>query len=163
MEYLSPSGAFFTDDRRHRLYLWRRWSDGPAIMFVGLNPSTADEAEDDPTIRRCLGFAKRWGYGTMYMCNAFSLVSTDPSALKGLLMPDLVERTHDLTLRIIRTKCQRVVLAWGNGIDFVCVGPRRSTKLIEMLSPVYSFGSTQRGRPKHPLYLKRDATLTRLG
>ncbi len=80
-----PSGAVFAEERTHRLYLWRRWStEKPWLMFIGLNPSTADERLNDPTIRRCIGFAERWGYGGMFMCNVFSLVSTDPKKLNTL-------------------------------------------------------------------------------
>ncbi|GAJ16610.1 unnamed protein product, partial [marine sediment metagenome] len=77
-----PSGAVFADDRTHRLYLWRRWNkQGPWVMFIGLNPSTADERLNDPTVRRCIGFAEKWGYGGMFMCNVFTLISTDPKKL----------------------------------------------------------------------------------
>jgi hypothetical protein len=58
-------GAMFTPTREHRYVLWRRWGEGPAVNFIGLNPSTADEQEDDPTIRRCIGFARNWGYDAL--------------------------------------------------------------------------------------------------
>ena len=64
MRALIESNATFDKDRVYRFALWRFWDDGlPKIMFVGLNPSTADENKNDPTVRRCIGFAERWGFG----------------------------------------------------------------------------------------------------
>lgn len=77
---LVESSARFSDCRRYRYTLTRRFADGPTVAFIGLNPSTADEHADDPTIRRCLGFAKRWGYGELVMLNLYALRSTDPPA-----------------------------------------------------------------------------------
>ena len=67
-----PSGAVFAGDRTHRLYLWRRWEkNGPWVMFIGLNPSTADERLNDPTVRRCMGFAQKWGYSGIMLSRWF--------------------------------------------------------------------------------------------
>lgn len=73
------SAARFSLCRRYRYDLWRRWdiSKGYA-MFIGLNPSTADKTADDPTIRRCIGFARSWGYGALCMTNLFAFRATDP-------------------------------------------------------------------------------------
>ncbi len=161
LKRLSSAGAVFVDDRRHRLYLWRKWADGPEIMFIGLNPSTAGETEDDPTVRRCIGFAKRWGYGTMFMCNAFSLVSTDASVLKGRSISQLLDRASNLALRTVRKRCKKAVVAWGNGVDSTWIGAEREKSLVRMLGPVHCFGRTKLGHPKHPLYLKNDAKLSR--
>lgn len=150
------------DDRRHRLYLWRSWSEAPEIMFVGLNPSTANETEDDPTVRRCVSFAKRWGYGTVFMCNAFTLVSPDPLVLKRLSRYETLYRGTDLTLRVIRRRCQQAIVMWGNSIILARDGERRAARVVEMLEPVKCFGLTQAGQPKHPLYLRKDAELERL-
>ena len=166
MTYLPPTlplaGAVFMDERRHRLYLWRRWSDGLEVMFVGVNPSTANEYKDDPTVRRCAGFAKRWGYGTMFMCNAFTLVSSDPSVLKENTLLDLLHPCNDLALRVIRSRCRQAVVAWGNLITLSRYGEDRAAKMREMLEPVDCFGITQAGQPRHPLYLKNDTELKTL-
>ena len=63
---LLKSDAVFSPDRLHRYGLWRIWDDDlPKVLFIGLNPSTADELKNDPTIRRCIGYAKDWGYGCL--------------------------------------------------------------------------------------------------
>jgi hypothetical protein len=82
------SGADFSPCRTWRYKLSRRWSlTGPMIAFVGLNPSTADEIDDDPTVRRCIGFARRWGFSGMYMLNVFAYRSTNPRELRTATDP----------------------------------------------------------------------------
>lgn len=76
------SSALFSDDRRYRYWLLRQWEpEKPNVAFIGLNPSTADETEDDPTIRRCMGFAVKWGYGGMLMMNLYAWRSTQPKRM----------------------------------------------------------------------------------
>lgn len=162
MTQLPPAGAVFMEERRHRLYLWRKWAEGSAVMFVGLNPSTANEYRDDPTIGRCIAFAKHWGYGMMFMCNAFSLVSSDASVLKGKPLSELLDYTHDLALRVIRKRCQQAVVCWGNQILLARDGEGRAVRVSEMLAPVHCFGLTQAGQPRHPLYLRSDSNLETL-
>ena len=72
---LLKSDAIFSPDRIHRYGLWRIWDDAlPKVLFIGLNPSTADELKNDPTIRRCIGYAKDWGYGGYIMGNIYCFV-----------------------------------------------------------------------------------------
>ena len=146
-----PSGAIFALDRTHRLYLWRRWEKiGPWVMFIGLNPSTADERLDDPTIRRCVGFARKWGYAGMFMCNVYTLVSTDP---EGLNSPTPIARAAPLAMRVIRKKCPMVIAAWGNQISLVNGWEDRLARIKEELFPLHCLGITKQGQPRHPLYL----------
>lgn len=78
----SEDNAFFSSDRKHRIWLCRIWdSTKPRIMFIGLNPSTANETSNDPTIRRVKSMANSWGYGGVYMMNLFTFISTDPKKL----------------------------------------------------------------------------------
>jgi hypothetical protein len=78
--------AVLSECRTYRYALWRIWDQTvPYAMFIGLNPSTADESNDDPTLTRCMGFAKSWGYGGVCMANLFALRSTDPTALKTVI------------------------------------------------------------------------------
>jgi hypothetical protein len=106
------SGASFSPCRTWRYRLSRRWLPaGPMIAFIGLNPSTADEVNDDPTVRRCIGFARRWGFGGMYMLNVFGYRSTKPQALRTAADP-IGPRTD----AVLRTTCRRstmVVACWG--------------------------------------------------
>lgn len=79
----SISGAVFSDEnRKFRYALWRIWDitlDG--LLFIGLNPSTAEHVKDDPTVRRLIGFAKTWGFGSLFVGNLFSLVTPDPAKI----------------------------------------------------------------------------------
>lgn len=152
-----PSGAVFTDGRRHRLYLWRRWNPTLAwIMIIGLNPSTADERLNDPTVKRCIGFAARWGFGGMFMCNVFTLVSTDP---KGLNKEPPLVPSANLAMRVIRGKCKEAVAAWGNLITQVRGWEERIDRIERDLAPLTCMGRTQLGHPRHPLYLPRETEL----
>ena len=84
MRYLDM-GAELSEDGQYRYWLSRRLSMGErAVLFVGLNPSTADATKDDPTIRKCVGFASRWGYDWLYMGNVHAYRSTNPEGLKPL-------------------------------------------------------------------------------
>jgi len=153
-----PSGAVFTDDRTHRLYLWRRWdSTRPWVMFICLNPSTAAEGFNDPTVRRCIGFAVKWGYGGIFMCNVFTLVSTDP---KKLNVETPIAIGASLAMRVIRGRCGIAVAGWGNLITQVREGEERVERIKRELSPLHCLGVTKLGHPKHPLYLPYTANLT---
>ncbi len=152
-----PSGAVFTDDRTHRLYLWRRWKrEGPWVMFVGLNPSKADGRLNDPTIRRGIGFAQQWGYSGMFWCNAYTLVSTDP---KKLNTEAPIAMGAYLVMRVIRLRCDEAIAAWGNQITLVRGWEDRVDRIKNDLSPLHCFGMTKQGHPRHPLYLPYDAQL----
>lgn len=152
-----PSGAVFTDARTHRLYLWRRWNkEGPWVMFIGLNPSTADERLNDPTVRRCIGFAVKWGYGGMFMCNVFTLVSTDPKKLNA--ETPIAMGAH-LAMRVIRNRCEEAVAGWGNLITQVRAGEERVERIKRDLSPLYCLGMTKQGHPRHPLYMPYSSQL----
>ena len=77
-----------SDDRRYRYELSRIWDAAlPPVLFVGMNPSTADEEQDDPTIRRCIRFARDWGYGGLLMGNLYALRATDPQELTRAVEP----------------------------------------------------------------------------
>jgi len=114
LDLFAERGATMSPDRVYRYRLWRTWGDpSQRIVFVGLNPSTADESEDDPTIRKCIGFGKRWGFGRLDMLNLFAVRSTDPGGL-----PTDLERAigpcNDEALTSAMTSAARVVWAWGS-------------------------------------------------
>lgn len=157
-----PSGAVFSDERTHRLYLWRRWNkERPRVMFIGLNPSTADERLNDATVRRCIDFAARWNYGGMFMCNLFTLVSTDPRILS--IEPRPVAIGADLAMCEIRRRCELAIVAWGNLITKVRNADSRVEWISGQLWPLHCLGVTKLGHPRHPLYLPKDSQLVEFG
>lgn len=147
-------GAAFSRDRRYRYRLWRRWDRSrPRIAFCMLNPSTADECVDDPTIRRCIGFARAWGYGGVEIVNLFALRATDPRELRRARDP--VGDDNRIHVLAIAAKTAAMVIAWG------AEGALREqgAQTLEVLSPrarLLALGWTQAGEPRHPLYLRRD-------
>ncbi len=147
------SSASFSPDRVYRYVLWRIWDkDKPLICFVGLNPSTADEIKNDPTIRRCIGFAKQWGYGGILMGNIFAYRSTDPKEL--LYLTDPVGEGNDAALKIMNEAANKTVACWGNWGAYM----NRGDKVLKILCGCENFGMTGKGQPKHPLYLSKSAT-----
>ena len=153
------STATFSPCRTWRYTLTRRWDDGPQIAFIGLNPSTADETEDDPTIRRCIGFAKREGAGGLVMLNLFAFRATDPKAMKAALDP--VGPDNDLHIRLGIQSSMLAICCWGSHGVF----QNRSARIRNGLKQeghadkLRCLGKTKSGAPKHPLYLKSDTPL----
>jgi len=147
------SGAKFSECRKYRFVLYRIWDTSkPMIMFVGLNPSTANETKDDATIRRVKSMAASWGYGGVYMMNCFPFISTDP---KGLVTSK--SEYHESLLKQIGLSCKDVVFAWG---DFDIVRTTsRYLDLLEMFPHAKALHINKNGSPKHPLYCKSDIQL----
>lgn len=133
---------------QYRYELWRRWAEGPHVLFIMLNPSTADGQVDDPTIRRCVSFAKRWGYGALCVANLFAFRSTDPTQMKKVLDP--IGPDNDATLIRLARQAGLVIAAWGSHGSHL----GRSKKVLQMLPAVKALHLTQGGDPGHPLYLK---------
>jgi len=151
--------AVFSRGRRYRYMLRRRISKGnKVLLIIGLNPSTADGTKDDPTIRRCAGFAERMGYDTLIVANLFALRSTDPHKLRQTEQP--IGSLNDVWIVRVARKAHKIVLAWGAGADWA---PERSDQLLALLAhhDLYCFGTTQSGAPRHPLYLRSDTELQR--
>ncbi|MBW8036734.1 MAG: DUF1643 domain-containing protein [Planctomycetes bacterium] len=158
MKYLRMH-AVFSRGKRYRYLLRRRISKGNKVfLIIGLNPSTADGTKDDPTIRRCAGFAERMDYDILTVVNLFALRSTDPHKLKQTTNP--IGRLNDAWIVRVARKAHKIVLAWGAGADWA---PERSNQLLSLLAhhDLYCFGTTQSGAPRHPLYLRSDAELKR--
>jgi hypothetical protein len=154
------SGAQFSDDRRYRYALWREWESGPTVrsfVVIGLNPSTADESEDDPTIRRCIAFAKREGCGRLVMLNLFALRATDPRVMKAHPEPVGIDNDGVIWRRTQPSLGDQpiVVAAWGvHGVH-----RDRDMRVRQFAPPLVCFGVTKDGHPRHPLYLRADAPL----
>jgi hypothetical protein len=151
--------TLFSPDRAHRYTLWREWPDlftpNPTYaQFIGLNPSTADELVDDPTVRRCINFAKRWGMGAMCMTNIFAFRATDPRVM--FATPEPVGAENDRWLAEIAGGADIVVAAWGTH----GVYRGRGAEVSKMLNArLQCLGKTNGGFPRHPLYVAADTSL----
>ena len=148
--------ARFSPDRKYRYFLSRDlgFTGAGACMFVMLNPSTADETADDPTIRRCIGFAKTWGYRTLFVTNLSPLRATDPKELlaAGPEQGDVWQENIGNILEMAMY-CGIVVAAWGvHG-----AAERRADRVAQALElhrlHAYCLGTTKGGHPRHPLYV----------
>lgn len=139
-------GAEFSTCRKYRYSLWRIWNDNlPLIMFIGLNPSTANEEVSDRTIETVVRYAKNWCYGGVYMMNLFTYVTRNPDQLiKDDAFKDNIER-----LKKVGDKCQDIIFAWG---AFKAAKERAAT-VIKMFPNARALAVNKDGTPHHPLYL----------
>lgn len=149
-------GATFDPSGRYRYALWRRWDPArPTIAFIMLNPNRADGRVDDPTIRRCIGFARDWGFGALGVANLFGLRAREPAMLRRA--GDPVGPDNDRHVARVARRAQLVIAAWGNDGALL----DRDRAVLAMLAaraiPVHCLGTTGRGCPRHPLYLRREA------
>jgi hypothetical protein len=144
--------AAFSRCRRYRYALWREWDASlPMVLFVGLNPSTADARQNDPTIRRCIDFARRWGYGSLAVGNLFALRTPYPRVLKAAIDP--VGLRNDWWLRKLGREASLVIAAWGADGAFLA----RSESSLELFDQLWCLGRTRSGEARHPLYLRADS------
>ena len=153
--------AIFSPDRRYRYWLEARLSDADGIcMFLMLNPSTADEMKSDPTVTRAKGFARSWGYGTLWVCNIFALRATQPAVLRK--DPEPVGADNDDYILRSARRSDEVVCAWGNHGEHLDRGAQVMSMLESQASNVRTghLGMTMRNQPKHPLYLRADTPLS---
>ena len=148
------SSAQLSPDGLYRYRLTRAWDGGlvgarPAVTWVMLNPSTADHQADDPTIRRCVAFAKTWGYGGIEVVNLFALRATDPAEL--LRHADPVGLENDEHLRVVASDAGRlIVCAWGAHR----AAKARGAQVLALLgATARCLRRTKSGAPEHPLYL----------
>lgn len=143
------SDAVLSTDRVYRYLLERQWGDGgKTIGFICLNPSTADEAIDDPTVRRCIGFAKKWGGSRLLMGNLFAYRATNPKALLGCLDP--VGPDNETWLSHIAEQADILIAAWGSHGKL----SNRSEFVLKRFAGQFSaLRLTSKGDPGHPLYL----------
>lgn len=150
--------AVISDDGLYRYFLARRWQDkGACVAFIGLNPSTADATQDDPTIRRCIGFAKAWGGSTLLMVNLFGLRSTSPLALRDAADP--IGPANDAWLDRVVSNADVVVAAWGNHGSLL----GRSDEVRRRFGGrLQALAMTKAGMPKHPLYISATQPLVPL-
>ena len=146
---LSPCGGF-------RYHLERRWADGQSVAWVMLNPSTADASADDPTIRKCIGFSTRWGFGHLQVVNLFPLRATDPRDLK-LARERFGPMDNDAVIHFACLGAALVVLAWGqHGAGY----RSRARSVVDLVraagTSAVCLGRSKSGEPLHPLMLGYD-------
>ena len=150
MQYTSQN-ARFSCCRRYRYSLERSWSGGRGrVLFIGLNPSTADQHRDDATIRRCVGFAKSWGFSSMEIVNLFAYRATYPKDLKRAADP--VGRRNPFWISKAYRAADQTIACWGNEGNFLS----RADELRQQLTDLYCLKINQNRQPAHPLYLKAD-------
>ncbi len=159
-------GALFSEDRVYRYLLRRRIGvQRTTCLFIMLNPSTADEKRNDPTVSRCIGFAKHWGFGRLEVCNIFAYRATDPKELYGLseyypTVYNLAKGSdNDRHIADAIKRADRVVCAWGNHGALFSRGIEVRDTIMRLKKFPLAFKITNKGQPIHPLYQKADASL----
>jgi hypothetical protein len=155
---VAPSGSASIVGE-YRYTLTRRWEDGPRIGWVMLNPSTADAEVDDPTIRRCIGFSQRWGYGSMIVANLFARRATDPVHLSDPGNP--VGPANGVAWRRLCEESVRLVAGWGAHPEAREYGLAFHAFVRRLGHDLWCLGTTKDGSPRHPLYVRGDTELVR--
>lgn len=150
--------AVISRDGLYRYALRRVWdASKPTVLFIGLNPSTADHRDDDPTLRRCMRFAMAWGFGQVAVANLFAFRTPSPRALRRARDP--IGPLNDAWLRRLIGGAEKVVAAWGNHGSYLA----RDRAVLAMLERPKCLGVTGRGFPTHPLYIRATTKLRDLG
>jgi hypothetical protein len=149
--------AEVSPDGLYRYSLTRRGGEAPPVRWIMLNPSTADANADDPTIRRCMSFARDWGAGGIVVHNLFAYRTTDPYRLRMVVDP--VGPGNDARLVEPLEPGTRTVCAWGTGgaLEGRAVAVRGM--LVAAGVELWCLGRTGAGHPRHPLYLRRETPL----
>lgn len=151
------SDAIHNADRTRRYALFRRWAPGPRVLWVLLNPSTADESRNDPTLRKCIAYTQAWGFGGLVVVNAFSIKATSPKDMKASSSPGDDSESDSYIL-----KYAEEIISEG-GIILCGMGAHASHRgrglvVVDMLKhhPLHYLILTKEGYPGHPLYLSGD-------
>ena len=156
IDFTIPRSAIFSDDRKYRYVLWRVWSPNKGLLLViGLNPSTANEISDDPTIARLLTRASLSGFGGLLMANLYAYVSTDPKEL--LRDSDLSGAENDFYLKYLIGISDKTLCGWGSFSPVV----KRAPAVLTMIPDPYCLGVNADGQPKHPLYVSYDTPMVK--
>ncbi|NKI32902.1 DUF1643 domain-containing protein [Muricauda sp. DJ-13] len=142
-------GAVFSNCLNYRFLLWRCWDKKlPKVLFIGLNPSVADDVKDDATTKKLISFAKLNGYGGLVLGNCFPFIATNPKNLNDYSFL----RQNDNWLKSIRPNLSEVVFAWGN---FSTVYEnKRDVDMQKLFPSARIISKNKNGSPKHPLYAK---------
>ena len=161
-EETNSSGAEISNDEIYRYTLTRQWDDGKCISWLMFNPSTADARLDDPTIRRCIGFSKRWGYGRMIVVNLYAIRSTDPRTVARAGISAIGPLNNYWITKSV-SESRELTCAWGCAQH----APNITQRIDEVLRleisedgapivPINCLGYRKDGHPRHPLMLSYD-------
>jgi hypothetical protein len=146
------TGAIISNCGMYRYLLWRKWSEcGPELLYIMLNPSTADEHTDDPTIRRCIRWAVNHGYAGINVCNLFAYRATDPAQLKRVVNP--VGPLNNQIIAKAALESTDIICARGGHGQYMNRDQEVCLMLRKLGRDLKAFGLTKSGAPKHPLYL----------
>lgn len=153
---LGDTGAVFSDCGNYRYSLWRIWDEAkPYVCFLMLNPSTANEVENDPTIERCQRRSMSMAYGGIFVINLYAYRSTDPAALDQV--EDPIGPLNDKYIAEVAQNAGIVICGWGNSTQRF----DRHIMVIELLKRLgvkpMCLAKNKDGSPKHPLYVSYDA------
>jgi hypothetical protein len=142
-------GAWFDAGRSYRYLLWRAWGDaGRFVLFILLNPSTADQDANDPTVERCERRARAMGFDGLLVANLFAHRASDPARLREA--PDPIGPHNDAALSLLQPLAGQTICGWG---AHGCCRDRGRTVREKLQRPLYHLGLTRDGQPRHPLYL----------
>ena len=148
-------GAQFSECGKYRYALWRIWDrTKPLVMFIGLNPSTANETEADKTIESVIRISRFNGYGGFYMMNLWPYIATKPELLK---IDARSSANNYYGICETAKECQDVVFAWGN--FKIVKDKKRDLELFNMFQNAKCIGQNKNGSPKHPLYQREQTTI----
>jgi hypothetical protein len=150
----APAGAVIKG--RYRYLLWRTVEEQATgtVLFIMLNPSTANAKQDDPTLRRCIGYTRRWGFSKLEICNLFAFRTKEPRQLMTARSP--IGPVNDLYIQSAASRAQLIVAAWGSHGDYL----GRGNVVLSLLQPKHTLHVlrlTRSAHPAHPLYLKGNA------
>ena len=150
--------AVFDKTGQYRYQLDRRWQDdGATVAFIMLNPSTADEKRDDPTLRACIQFAQRWEYAALSVVNLFGYRTPHPNVLKTAEDP-VGPENDEYVMRVVDA-AEKVVLGWGN-FGGLWGRDRAVLDLLKLHKrKIYCLQRNKSGHPRHPLYIRRTVSL----
>lgn len=155
------TAAYFSPCRKYRYWLSRVWDEAlPLLCVIGCNPSTADEEENDPTIRKVIGFAQRLGYGGVLMLNIGAFRATDPKVWRAASDPFGSENSIACLLRYISEfNIHSVVAAWGKPCMDSIRGSHRAEEIKKRIPNLHCWGRNADRSPRHPLMLPYSTKL----
>lgn len=150
------SNGWQVSDHTYRYLLGRRWGKGPRVLWVMLNPSTADDRKPDKTLTRCVHFSMRWEFGSHEVVNLYAFRTKDPAVLAQSFDP--IGNDNDRHITEAANRASQIVVAWGGSLPRGWTG--RPDKVLARLrrqkAEIVCLGKTLANQPKHPLYLAKD-------